>query len=421
MFRKEWPTSAALYLPNSAPPPTGKLFRNPGLALGRTSACWRNTERRRRPSREKRIDCARDAWYRGFVAEAVDAFCHKGRRVFDLRPAPLRRHDRRRHGGVARAGRSAGRLRLSRIHGAQGRAVGSGAGAAAAACAAQRPSIWTILTRPGQSSYTRSSKPASLPMPTARPGMATRILLTCRWRRCSARPTTMPRRKLIDSRARLARSASRQSRRAASSASRQPGAAGSPRRPGSASRRSARSTASASRRRARWARSPAIPATSTSSTAGATRSSATPSGGWPQRSPVSPGLGFCLGTRLQDLLARRGDRQSSLAPGRRPAAARCRLTLAAQGRRACHGVRHAGRRRPGPVVDPACCRIAVHHGMNLQEAIDCPEFNTATRRARSTARRRAGARPSKAACPRRPLLAAKGTASRSARTGPAGA
>ena len=25
----------------------------------------------------------------------------------------------------------------------------------------------------------------------------------------------------------------------------------------------------------------------------------------------------------------------------------------------------------------------VHHGMNLQEAIDCPEFNTGTRRARS--------------------------------------
>src|SRR6201988_3670282 len=32
MFRREWPTSAAVYLPHGAPPPVGRLFRNPALA-----------------------------------------------------------------------------------------------------------------------------------------------------------------------------------------------------------------------------------------------------------------------------------------------------------------------------------------------------------------------------------------------------
>lgn len=45
--------------------------------------------------------------------------------------------------------------------------------------------------------------------------------------------------------------------------------------------------------------------------------SATPSGGWLQSSPTIPGLGFCLGTRLQMTWLEPGT-PSSLTPGRRP-------------------------------------------------------------------------------------------------------
>ena len=65
-LRTDWTSSAEVYLP--APRP-GELFRNRLLAesyerLARTSG----------GSREARIDAARDAFYRGWVAEAVDSF-----------------------------------------------------------------------------------------------------------------------------------------------------------------------------------------------------------------------------------------------------------------------------------------------------------------------------------------------------------
>ncbi|HYM72954.1 MAG TPA: gamma-glutamyltransferase, partial [Stellaceae bacterium] len=73
LFRRAWPTSAAVYLPNGEPPAAGSLFRNKGLAatykrvLAEAAAAGGN--------RERQIDHARDAWYRGFVAEAIDRFC----------------------------------------------------------------------------------------------------------------------------------------------------------------------------------------------------------------------------------------------------------------------------------------------------------------------------------------------------------
>jgi gamma-glutamyltranspeptidase / glutathione hydrolase len=63
-----WPASAELYLP--APRP-GTLFRNPALA----ASYRRILAEARSGSRESRIDRAREAFYRGFVAEAVDSFC----------------------------------------------------------------------------------------------------------------------------------------------------------------------------------------------------------------------------------------------------------------------------------------------------------------------------------------------------------
>jgi len=65
---RTWPASAELYLP--APRP-GTLFRNPALA----ATYRRILDEARGGTREERIDRARAAFYRGFVAEAVDRFC----------------------------------------------------------------------------------------------------------------------------------------------------------------------------------------------------------------------------------------------------------------------------------------------------------------------------------------------------------
>jgi gamma-glutamyltranspeptidase / glutathione hydrolase len=68
LFRDEWPESARLYLP--APRP-GSLFRNRYLA-----ATYRRVldEADSGGDRERQIDAARDAFYRGFVAEAITGF-----------------------------------------------------------------------------------------------------------------------------------------------------------------------------------------------------------------------------------------------------------------------------------------------------------------------------------------------------------
>jgi gamma-glutamyltranspeptidase/glutathione hydrolase len=65
---RTWPASGELYLP--APRP-GTLFRNPALA----ATYRRIVDEAGSGSREARIDRARGVFYRGFVAEAVDRLC----------------------------------------------------------------------------------------------------------------------------------------------------------------------------------------------------------------------------------------------------------------------------------------------------------------------------------------------------------
>jgi gamma-glutamyltranspeptidase/glutathione hydrolase len=65
---REWPGSAELYLP--APQP-GTRFRNRALA----ATYRRILDEAGGGTREERIDHARDAFYRGFVAEEIDRFC----------------------------------------------------------------------------------------------------------------------------------------------------------------------------------------------------------------------------------------------------------------------------------------------------------------------------------------------------------
>src|SRR5499427_2978248 len=87
MFRREWPSSAAVYLPHGTPPVPGRLFRNPALA-----AMYRRVlEEAGDGARERTIERARTAWYRGFVAEAIDRFC-RDEKVFDASGG--------RHGGL---------------------------------------------------------------------------------------------------------------------------------------------------------------------------------------------------------------------------------------------------------------------------------------------------------------------------------
>ena len=101
--------------------------------------------------------------------------------------------------------------------------------------------------------------------------------------------------------------------------------------------------------------------------------SATPSGGWLQSSPVIPELGCCLGTRMQMFWLEEG-LPASLAPGKRP---RSTLSPSMAFR---DGKPYLAFGTPGGDQQDQWSLLMflhhVHHGMNLQEAIDCPAFHT---------------------------------------------
>lgn len=70
LFEQEWTTSAAVFLRNGRVPEAGSLFARPALADTWQKLCGTATG----STREARIDSARNAWYRGFVAEAIGNF-----------------------------------------------------------------------------------------------------------------------------------------------------------------------------------------------------------------------------------------------------------------------------------------------------------------------------------------------------------
>lgn len=72
LFTTEWPTSAQTWLPGGAVPSAGSRFTNPVLAT--TFRRLIEESEAVGGSRERRIHAARDAWYRGFVAEAIGRF-----------------------------------------------------------------------------------------------------------------------------------------------------------------------------------------------------------------------------------------------------------------------------------------------------------------------------------------------------------
>ena len=71
MFEEEWPTSAAVFLPGGRPPPVDGLFANPVLAATYERIV---AESAGAATRDARLRAAHDAWYKGFVAEAIGRF-----------------------------------------------------------------------------------------------------------------------------------------------------------------------------------------------------------------------------------------------------------------------------------------------------------------------------------------------------------
>jgi gamma-glutamyltranspeptidase/glutathione hydrolase len=73
VFRDDWPSSAAVWLPGGAPPPPGSRMRLPGLA-----ATYRRILAEAQAAgtdRQAQLKAARRAWAQGFVAEAIDRWC----------------------------------------------------------------------------------------------------------------------------------------------------------------------------------------------------------------------------------------------------------------------------------------------------------------------------------------------------------
>jgi gamma-glutamyltranspeptidase/glutathione hydrolase len=72
LFTEHWPTSAAVYLPGGTVPAPGGRLANPVLAD--TYERILTEAERAGGDRERQIEAARDAFYRGFVAEAIEKF-----------------------------------------------------------------------------------------------------------------------------------------------------------------------------------------------------------------------------------------------------------------------------------------------------------------------------------------------------------
>ncbi|MCP3406648.1 gamma-glutamyltransferase family protein [Bradyrhizobium sp. CCGB01] len=87
LFRKHWPTSAAVYLPNGEVPKPGTLFTNKTLAATYTRIL--NEAESGGGGRDAEIERARKAWSQGFVAEAIDKFC-RTQEVMDVSGSPHR-------------------------------------------------------------------------------------------------------------------------------------------------------------------------------------------------------------------------------------------------------------------------------------------------------------------------------------------
>ena len=85
LFRDHWPTSAAVYLPDGKVPAPGVLFANRALAETYERVLREASDAG--GDRVKQIERARQVWSQGFIAEAIDKFCHT-QKVMDVTGTP---------------------------------------------------------------------------------------------------------------------------------------------------------------------------------------------------------------------------------------------------------------------------------------------------------------------------------------------
>jgi gamma-glutamyltranspeptidase/glutathione hydrolase len=363
LFRTEWPTSAALWIPTGTLPVAGRLLKNPTLA-----ATWRrllDTAKGAGGNREKRIEAARRAWRQGFVADAIDAFCRNN----ELLDSSGRRHKGVLTGAdmaaweskiespltvdyrgitIAKCGMwSQGPAMLQQLRLLEGFDMAS--------LEPTSPDFIHIVTECAKLAFADRdawyADPDAVDVPTA-------TLLSTSY--------ANERRKLVG------RTASREQR------------------PGSPDERAPRMPKLIEGAPVgRGLGEPTVASLGEPTTrlfpaaAGDTchvdvidrdgnMVSATPSGGWLQSSPAIPELGFALGTRLQMFWLQEG-LPTTLAPNRRP-----RTTLSPSMALKDGEALMAFGTPGGDQQDQWQTQFVLRHvdrGMNLQEAIDCPAFH----------------------------------------------
>ncbi len=99
---------------------------------------------------------------------------------------------------------------------------------------------------------------------------------------------------------------------------------------------------------------------------------ATPSGGWLQSSPVVPGLGFPLNSRAQMFWLEEGV-PNALAPGKRPRTTLTPSFAEKDGMQLVFGTPGGDQQDQWQLI---WFLRFVHHGLDLQEGMDCPLFHT---------------------------------------------
>jgi gamma-glutamyltranspeptidase / glutathione hydrolase len=373
-FHAHWPSSARTWL--GAGRDTHRL---PELA-----ATWENLLAEAvGATREARIDAARAAWSRGFVAEAIDAHCH----------APVRDESGRDHAGVLRADDLAGWS--ASFEEAVVAPVGDGWEIAKCGPWSQGPVLAQALRLLDGTDLSYEDGVASAET-VHRAAEATKLAFADReaWYGDSApvpleellsAEYTTARRDLIGADAsrelrpgspagrapRLATLAADPSRPIGTGTegpgTGEPTLAGSP---GVGDPRSG-GNVEPSLTRDGVARGDTVHVDVVD--AAGNMVSATPSGGWLQSSPTIPGLGFCLGTRAQMFWLEEG-LPSSLVPGRRPRTTLSPSLALRDGEPALAFGTPGGDQQDQWQL----CFVLAHlrGGLDLQAAIDAPAWHT---------------------------------------------
>jgi gamma-glutamyltranspeptidase/glutathione hydrolase len=360
-FQAEWPTSAETWLPGGAPPVPGALFRNPDLA-----ANWRRllAEAEAKSGREAQIEAARDAFYRGFIADTIGRWLETaevmdaagGRRKGVLTADDMANWSATKetplsldyHGWtVWKTGVwGQGPLLLQALRILEGTAIGemdpSGADFVHLAAEALKLAMADREAYYGDPAFTEIPVERLL----SRPYAAERRALLSDRASIEQRPGRIP-------------GYERWAEAAIARAARLPGAA-------SGAGAGEPTMAHLSSRRGDTVHLDVIDRWGNIVTA-------TPSGGWLQSSPVVPGLGMPLNSRAQ-MFWLDECLPTSLAPGRRP-----RTTLSPSMAASPDGAALAFGTPGGDQQDQwqliLFLRLA-HHRLNLQEAIDAPLFHT---------------------------------------------